>query len=95
VQVGPIKKVHAHRISGSVTAGSRLAPYVKWLHGGTGPRIIRVRRAKAMTFYWRKVGAVVHFQKVGRPPISHKAKAKPFLRDAGRKVAARYGTTVH
>ena len=33
--------------------------YALWQHEGTGPHTIRPRRAKALVFFWRRIGEVV------------------------------------
>lgn len=55
IQVGGIKKVHAHRISGSVTAGSSRAPYTRYVHEGTrqhgqGRYMIKARNSPVLSF---------------------------------------------
>ena len=39
----------------------------KWIIGGTKPHIIRARRAKALHFYWARVGRWVSFKRVRHP----------------------------
>lgn len=66
-------------VSGSVTANTDYALYV---HEGTRPHLIRPKRAKALRF---EVGGRVVFAKLVRHPGT---KARPFLRNAGERVAA-------
>jgi hypothetical protein len=56
-----IKKIHAHRIGGTVTAGSRLAPYARFVHEGTRPHRIDAKPPKNyLAFIWKnRVGRVV------------------------------------
>ena len=39
----------------------------KWIIGGTKPHIIRAKRAKALHFYWARVGRWVSFKRVRHP----------------------------
>lgn len=36
IKPGPVKKINQYRIGGTVTAGSRLAPYAEYIHDGFG-----------------------------------------------------------
>lgn len=36
-------------------------------HGGAKPHVIRPRKAKALRFYWKRVGSVVTFARVNHP----------------------------
>lgn len=48
IKPGPIKGVNQYRITGTVTAGSRLAPYAKYVHDGTKRHIIKPRHKKTL-----------------------------------------------
>jgi hypothetical protein len=41
------------RITGTVTAGSRLAPYARYVHEGTNPHIIMAKPGKVLAFIWK------------------------------------------
>lgn len=52
------------RISGTVTAGSRLAPYARYVHEGTEPHEITPKKANALSFEWKyRRGRVVVMNK--------------------------------
>lgn len=54
IQTGPVRRVHPTRISGTVTAGSRLAPYARFVHEGTKPGVRTVKRPGAyFRFLWQ------------------------------------------
>lgn len=50
IQVGAIRGINQHRIAGTVSAGSRLAPYARYVHEGTLPHVIRARAGGALAF---------------------------------------------
>lgn len=72
------------KVSGSVFAGGRQAPYAIPVHEGSRPHIIRARRAPMLRFFWEKVGKNVAFRSVHHPGV----KARPFLRNAAIRVVA-------
>lgn len=53
-------------------------PYARFVHDGTRPHAIYPRRAKALRFYWPRVGRVVYRKRVWHPGY----RGNPFLRDA-------------
>lgn len=61
------------------------APHAKWVHDGTRAHEIRPRYARALRFYWPRVGGVVFRQRVWHPGY----RGNPFLRDAVREEVAR------
>ncbi|SCF98448.1 Bacteriophage HK97-gp10, putative tail-component [Streptomyces sp. MnatMP-M17] len=67
-----------------VTVGSDVE-YAPWVNDGTGPHIIRPRRAQALRFV---VGGRVVYAKVVHHPGTH---ARPFLDQALRETAAARG----
>ena len=79
VSEGTIAMVGPRTAHGSVKATARYALYV---HEGTRPHTIRPRTAQALRF---EVGGRVVFAKVVRHPGT---KARPFLRNAGLRIAA-------
>lgn len=76
---GDIRTVGPRTVTGSVHANARYARYV---HEGTRPHLIRPRGAQAMRF---EVGGRTVFARLVRHPGT---KARPFLRNAGLRVAA-------
>lgn len=53
IHAGDITQVHPRRISGTVSAGSRLAPYARYVHEGTKPGVRTVRRPGSyFAFEW-------------------------------------------
>jgi HK97 gp10 family phage protein len=82
IKAEPVKTTGIFHMTSGVVA---TAPYARYVHEGTRPHIIRARNAKALHFYWDKVGGEVFFKSVNHPGT----KARPFLRTAGRTVAAR------
>lgn len=42
-------------------------PYTRWVDQGTKPHKIVAKNAPYLTFYWPKVGRVVHFKSVNHP----------------------------
>lgn len=55
-----IKRVHAHRIAGSVRAGGPTAPYAEYVHNGSRPHIIAAKPGKYLAFDWKgRTGRVV------------------------------------
>lgn len=77
---GDVKTVGPFTVTGSVHAR---ADYALYVHEGTRPHVIRPRRAKALRF---EVGGRVVFAKMVRHPG---VRARPFLRNAGVRVARR------
>lgn len=84
VDTGRLREsIHAQRVRtvGRFHLESRVtasAPYARFVHEGTRPHIIRARNAKALHFYWPKVGREVFFKSVSHPGT----RANPFLRRA-------------
>jgi len=62
-----------------------IAKYARAVHDGTGPHIIRARNRRALRF--QLDGRVVYARWVRHPGT----RARPFLSDAGRDVAAQTG----
>lgn len=60
------------------------ADYSLFVHEPTRPHVIRPRRAKALRFFWPKVGRVVFLQHVNHPGT----KGQPFLRNAVHRTAS-------
>lgn len=52
IHPGPIKDLNGSRISGTVTAGSRLAKYARFVHEGTLPHLITAKPGKYLAFKW-------------------------------------------
>ena len=68
-----LKKGHwAKGISFEVGTDAKYALYV---HEGTKPHTIKVRRAKALVFWWPRIGRIVHFESVKHPGT----RANPWL----------------
>lgn len=79
VKEGDIRVAGPRTVSGSVRDDAKYAVFV---HDGTRAHVIRPRHAKALRFM---VGGRVVFAKMVRHPGT---KARPFLRNAGMRVAA-------
>ena len=73
----------------TATSGSDLI-YANSVHGGQPARRIVPVRATYLRFYWRKVGRRVRFLSVNHPGT----KAQPYLTDALKTIAPRYGFKV-
>lgn len=69
--------------SGSV--GSRLS-HAAVAEVGARPHVIRPVNGRFLKFYWRKVGRVVHLEKVNHPGY----RGKGYLEKAAESVAARH-----
>lgn len=109
------------RASEDMTTGSRRAfaiiygqvytkvKYAEAVHEGTKPHIIRANKAKALAFYWGKIGAPVIVPKgrgatfrlkdgtliIGKGYVNHPGtKARPYFRRALEQVAATRGFIV-
>ena len=80
-EVGEISRT---RVTQSV--GSRLI-YAYSVHEGQPARTITPSRATALRFFWRKVGRNVVLPYVKHPGT----QGQPYLTDAMRKVAPRFG----
>lgn len=61
--------------------------YAGPVHDGTSARVIRARRAKALVFFWPKMGRVVAFKKVRHPGT----RGRPFLVRAAEEIASAGG----
>jgi hypothetical protein len=83
-----IKSTRADVISGGLSLTVKIrasAPYASYLEHGTDPHVIRPRGIGGLlTFYWNKVGSVVHFKKVNHPGT----KATHFLRKTRDRAIA-------
>ncbi|MHC9292059.1 hypothetical protein ACRCUN_06300 [Mycobacterium sp. LTG2003] len=77
---GPIAFTGPRTVSGSVHA---TADYALYVHEGSRPHLIRPRRAKALRF---QIGGRTVFARLVRHPG---VRARPFLRNAAERVAAR------
>lgn len=77
---GPIAFTGPRTVSGSVHA---MADYALYVHEGSRPHLIRPRRAKALRF---QIGGRTVFARLVRHPG---VRARPFLRNAAERVAAR------
>lgn len=75
-------RVVGRNVHGSVRADADYAVYV---HQGTRPHVIRPRRAKVLRF--PVGGRTVFARSVNHPGT----RARPFLRNAGERVARRMG----
>lgn len=73
----------------SAQCGSPLI-YANSVHQGQPARRIVPVRAKLLRFYWRRVGRVVHRRSVNHPGT----QAQPYLTDALKQIAPRYGFKV-
>lgn len=83
VRTGNLRSSITHRTTLEVGTRVRLsvsanARYAGWVHNGTAPHVIRARRAKALHFYWPRVGGWVFRKSVNHPGNA----ANPFLQDA-------------
>ena len=76
---GQIRFTGPRTVSGSVHA---LADYAAPVHEGSRPHLIRPRKAQALRF---NVGGRTVYTKLVRHPGT---KARPFLRNAGLRIAA-------
>lgn len=70
-------------------SGSELI-YANSVHGGQPARTIVPVRARLLRFYWRKLGRRVALKRVSHPGT----EAQPYLTDALKTVAPRYGFRV-
>ncbi|QRY48157.1 hypothetical protein JVX93_16055 [Mycolicibacterium boenickei] len=77
---GPITFTGPRTVQGSVHA---TADYALHLHDGSRPHVIRPVKAQALRF---QIGGRTVFAKLVRHPGT---KARPFLRNAAQRVAAR------
>lgn len=77
---GQIRFTGPRTVSGSVHA---LADYAAPVHEGSRPHLIRPRKAQALRF---QIGGRTVFAKLVHHPGS---RARPFLRNAGMRIAAR------
>lgn len=75
---GPIHFTGPRTVAGSVHAK---ADYALYVHDGSQPHLIRPRKAQALRF---QIGGRTVFAKLVRHPGT---KARPFLRNAGMRVA--------
>lgn len=57
------------------------------LDGGAGPHAIKPRKAKALVFYWPRVGSVVVFSSVRHPGVRGTGFLTWSLADAGARSA--------
>ena len=80
VKQGHIGVPGPRTVSGSVRDD---ADYALYVHEGSRPHLIRPRNAKALRF---QIGGRTVFAKLVRHPGT---KARPFLRNAGLRVASR------
>ncbi|MEU9805427.1 HK97 gp10 family phage protein [Mycobacterium sp. NPDC050853] len=80
VTEGQIGFTGPRTISGNVRDD---ADYALYVHEGTRPHLIRPRNAKALRF---QIGGRTVYAKLVRHPGT---KARPFLRNAGMRVASR------
>ncbi len=64
IHAQPIKDLPGgRRISGTVTAGSRIAPYARYVHEGTEPHPIQAKKANALSFDWKyRRGRIVTYE---------------------------------
>ena len=58
------------------------APYSIFVHQGTRPHVIRAVNARALSFYWPRVGRQVFFASVNHPGT----RPNPFMAEAVREV---------
>lgn len=79
IREGQVRMSGPRTVDGSVEATARYAAPV---HEGSRPHIIRPRKAKALRF---EIGGRTVFARMVRHPGT---KARPFLRNAGFRVAA-------
>lgn len=56
IHAGQVRRITPTVLRGTVSAGSRLAPYARYVHEGSGPHPIRARRAKALRFWMPDTG---------------------------------------
>lgn len=77
VMTGPFKG------EGGVEIDKRVVPYAGFVMYGTRPHVIRARRARALRFFWPKIGRVVFFKSVNHPGT----KANRFLERAMNQAA--------
>lgn len=85
IHAQPIKRVHSTRIQGSVSAGSRLAPYARYVHDGTNqngqgdPYPITARPGKMLRFWMPSVGTkTTTVEKITRGPV--RRGTRPLIR---------------
>lgn len=78
--IGEMPQVYVpFHVSGGVEA---TADYAAAVHEGSRPHRIVARRAEALHFFW-------HGREMFRPSVWHPGtRARPFLRNAGQRVAA-------
>lgn len=79
IKEGDIQTVGPRTVHGSVLD---TADYALYVHEGSRPHLIRPRTAKALRF---EIGGRTVFAKLVRHPGT---RARPFLRNAGTRVAA-------
>lgn len=80
IKEGQISFTGPRTVSGSVEDH---ADYALYVHEGSGPHVIRPRKAKALRF---QIGGRTIFAKLVNHPGT---KPRPFLRNAGMRIAAR------
>lgn len=86
IRASRVKVSGPFRVEAHVSANRR---YARFVHEGTRPHIILARRARALRFYWPRVGKVVFFKSVNHPGND----ANPFLDIAATRVAGTYRGT--
>lgn len=79
----------ATKVTVTGVSGSPLI-YAHSVHTGQPARRIVPRNARMLRFYWRRTGRVEHFRSVNHPGT----QANPYLTDALKAVAPRYGFKV-
>lgn len=98
IHARPVKQAGPHRISGSVTAGSRLAPYARYVHDGTTVHEITPRPGRrsrnpayppALKFPGPD-GKMIYRRRVLHPGN----KGSRFLTNAAYATVRKYGGTI-
>jgi hypothetical protein len=76
-----VRKIHPHRIAGSVTAGSSRAPYARFVHDGARAHVIRARkpggRLSFTVKHGSKNGSTTYTRDVLRPLRAHHMENMP------------------
>ena len=79
IRADPVRRVGPWQLESGV---SSLARHSAPVHEGARPHLIRAKNARALRFYWPKVGGIVFFKKVNHPGN----RPNPFLRNAVHRV---------
>jgi len=83
IKATPVRFTGPYRAEGGAEIDPAAVPYAPIVRWGSRPHVIRARRARALHFYWEKVGHEVFFKSVNHPGT----KPNTFMEKALSKVA--------